>query len=189
MFNQLSGINAVWYYLNDIFARAGFSRVSSDLQAITVGVTNLVAAIVAMSVIDKIGRKTLLLIGSVGCAGSLVGVSAVFFSGTHSNLLLWCLVGFVAFFSFSQGAVLWVYISEIFPNRIRAKGQSLGSFSHWFTNAIVSWVFPLMAASSGGYPFLFFSAMMALQFFVVLFLYPETKGISLEEMQKKLGII
>jgi len=188
MFNQLSGINAVWYYLNDIFARAGFSKVSSDLQAVTVGVTNLVAVLLAMSVIDKIGRKTLLLIGSVGCVASLAGVSAVFFSGTHANLLLWCLVGFIGFFSFSQGAVIWVYISEVFPNRVRAKGQSLGSFSHWFMCAIVSWVFPLMAASSGGYPFVFFAAMMALQFFVVLFFYPETKRISLEEMQKKLGI-
>jgi sugar porter (SP) family MFS transporter len=188
MFNQLSGINAVWYYLNDIFARAGFSKISSDLQAMTVGVTNLVAVLLAMSVIDKIGRKTLLLIGSVGCVASLAGVSAVFFSGTHANLLLWCLVGFIGFFSFSQGAVIWVYISEVFPNRVRGKGQSLGSFSHWFMNAIVSWVFPLMAATSGGYPFVFFAAMMALQFFVVLFFYPETKRISLEEMQKKLGI-
>lgn len=188
MFNQLSGINAVWYYLNDIFERAGFSKVSSDLQAVTVGVTNFVAVMLAMSVIDKIGRKTLLLVGSVGCVISLAGVSRVFFSGTHTNLLLWCLVGFIGFFSFSQGAVIWVYISEVFPNRIRGKGQSLGSFSHWFMNAIVSWVFPLMAVSSGGYPFVFFSAMMALQFFVVLFFYPETKHISLEEMQKRLGI-
>ena len=188
MFNQLSGINAVWYYLNDIFARAGFSKVSSDLQAVTVGVTNLLAVMLAMSVIDRIGRKTLLLIGSVGCVVSLAGVSVVFFSGRHADLLLGCLVGFIGFFSFSQGAVIWVYISEVFPNRVRAKGQSLGSFSHWFMNAIVSWAFPLMAASSGGYPFVFFAAMMALQFFVVLFFYPETKGISLEELQKKLGI-
>ena len=94
----------------------------------------------------------------------------------------------IAFFAFSQGAVIWVYISEVFPNRVRAQGQSLGSLSHWLMNAIISGIFPAMAAASGGYPFVFFSAMMALQFFVVLFFYPETKGVTLEEMQRKLGI-
>ncbi|HXJ12521.1 MAG TPA: MFS transporter, partial [Candidatus Limnocylindrales bacterium] len=98
------------------------------------------------------------------------------------------LIGYIAFFAFSQGAVIWVFISEVFPNRVRAKGQSLGSFSHWFMNALISGIFPLLAASSGGYPFVFFSLMMALQFFVVLFVYPETKGVSLEQMQKSLGI-
>ena len=188
LFNQLSGINAVWYYLNDIFARAGFSKVSSDLQAVTASLTNLVAGVLALWLIDKIGRKTLLLVGSVGCAVTLAGVSAVFFSGKHANLLLWCLVGFIAFFSFSQGAVIWVYISEVFPTSVRAKGQSLGSFSHWFMNAVVAGTFPLMAAASGGYPFAFFSGVMIVQFFVVLLFYPETTGISLEAMQKKLGI-
>ena len=188
MFNQLSGINAVLYYLNDIFARAGFSKVSSDLQAVAIGATNLAATIIAMSVIDKLGRKKMLLIGSVGCAASLAGVAAVFSSAGHGNLLVWCLVGFVGFFSFSQGAVIWVYLGEIFPNLVRAKGQSLGSFSHWFMNALISGIFPVMAASSGAYPFMFFSAMMVLQFFVVLFVFPETKGVSLEEMQHKLGI-
>jgi MFS family permease len=142
----------------------------------------------AMSVIDKVGRKKLLLIGSVGTALCLAGVAVIFLTGRHENLLVWMLVGYIAFFAFSQGAVIWVYISEVFPNRVRAKGQSLGSFSHWIMNALISWTFPLMAASSGGYPFVFFSAMMVLQFFVVLFFYPETKGISLEEMQKKLHI-
>jgi sugar transport protein len=98
------------------------------------------------------------------------------------------LIGYIAFFAFSQGAVIWVFISEVFPNRVRAKGQSLGSFSHWFMNALISGIFPLLAASSGGYPFVFFSLMMGLQFFVVLFVYPETKGVTLEQMQKKLGI-
>ena len=98
------------------------------------------------------------------------------------------LIGYIAFFAFSQGAVIWVFISEVFPNRVRAKGQSLGSFSHWFMNALISGIFPLLAASSGGYPFVFFSLTMVLQFFVVLFFYPETKGVSLEQMQKKLGI-
>ena len=188
MFNQLSGINAVLYYLNDIFARAGFSAVSADLQSVLIGFTNLVATMLAMSIIDKVGRKTLLLIGSVGCCLSLAGVAAVFLSSTHENLLVWLLVGFIGSFAFSQGAVIWVFISEVFPNRVRAKGQSLGSFSHWFMNALVSLSFPILAAKSRGAPFIFFSAMMALQFFVVLFLYPETKGFTLEEMQRRLGI-
>jgi sugar porter (SP) family MFS transporter len=188
MFNQLSGINAILYYLNDIFAFAGFSKVSSDLQAVAIGGTNLVFTIVAMSVIDRLGRKTLLLIGSVGTAASLAGVAGVFFTGRHQNLLVWLLIGFIAFFAFSQGAVIWVYLSEVFPNRVRAKGQSLGSFSHWFMNALISGVFPLLAAKSGGYPFLFFSAMMVLQFLVVLFIYPETKGVSLEALQRKLEL-
>jgi hypothetical protein len=98
------------------------------------------------------------------------------------------LVGFIAFFAFSQGAVIWVYLAEVFPNRVRAKGQSLGSFSHWLMNAVISGVFPLMAAKAGGYPFVFFAAMMVLQFFVVMFVYPETKNITLEELQKKMAI-
>ena len=188
MFNQLSGINAILYYLNDIFARAGFSKVSGDLQAVTIGFTNLIFTVVAMSIIDRVGRKTLLLIGSVGCAVCLAGVAAVFFSGAHENLLVWFLVGFIASFSFSQGAVIWVYISEVFPNRVRGRGQSLGSFTHWFMNAGISWTFPIVASASRGAPFVFFSAMMVLQFFVVLFAYPETKGVTLEEMQRKFGI-
>jgi MFS transporter, SP family, arabinose:H+ symporter len=188
MFNQLSGINAILYYLNDIFARAGFSKVSGDLQAVLIGFTNLVFTIVAMSVIDKVGRKTLLLVGSVGCAASLAGVAAIFFSGAHERWLVWLLVSDIAFFSFSQGAVIWVFISEVFPNRVRAKGQSLGSFTHWFMNATISWIFPVIASHSRGAPFVFFSAMMVLQLFVVLFTYPETKGLSLEEMQKKMQI-
>ena len=187
MFNQLSGINAILYYLNDIFANAGFSKVSGDLQAVAVGATNLLFTMLAMSVIDKIGRKTLLLVGSVGTAICLAGVAVIFFTGRHQNLLLWLLIGYIAFFAFSQGAVIWVYISEVFPNTVRAKGQSLGSFSHWFMNALISGIFPLMAASSGAYPFVFFSVMMAVQFFVVLFVYPETKGYSLEEMQKRIA--
>jgi len=188
LFNQLSGINAILYYLNDIFERAGFSKVSGDLKAVAVGATNLLFTILAMSVIDRFGRKFLLLVGSVGTAASLGVVAAIFFMHRHENLLVWLLISFIAFFAFSQGAVIWVYIGEVFPNRVRAKGQSLGSFTHWFTNAIVSWRYPLMAASSGGWPFAFFSAMMVLQFFVVLLVYPETRGLSLEEMQRKLKI-
>ncbi len=188
MFNQLSGINAVLYYINDIFAYAGFSRASSSLQAVAVGGTNLLFTVLAMSVIDKIGRKILLLIGAVGMALCLAGVSAIFFSGSHRSSLVWLLIGFIASFAFSQGAVIWVYLGEVFPNNVRAKGQSLGSFSHWFMNGLISVGFPLLAASSGGYPFAFFAAMMVLQFFIVLFVYPETKGLSLEEMQRKMEI-
>lgn len=187
MFNQLSGINAILYYLNDIFARAGFSKVSGDLQAVAIGATNLLFTIVAMSVIDRIGRKTLLLVGSVGMAACLAGVSAIFFTGRHEHALVWLLVGFIAFFASSQGAVIWVYLSEVFPTRVRGRGQALGTFTHWVMNALIAAIFPLMAAASGAYPFVVFSLMMVVQFFVVLFLYPETRGISLEEMQRKLG--
>ncbi len=188
MFNQLAGINAILYYLNDIFAAAGFNKVSSDLQAVAIGATNLVFTMLAMSLIDKVGRKKLLLIGAVGTAICLSGVAAIFLSHQHEDLLVWLLIGYIAFFAFSQGAVIWVYIGEVFPNRVRAKGQSLGSFSHWMMNGIISLIFPVMAARSGGYPFVFFAAMMVVQFVVVLFFYPETKGLSLEELQKRLGI-
>ncbi len=187
-FNQILGVNAILYYLNDIFARAGFNKMSSDLQAVAIGAVNLLATILAMSLIDKAGRRTLLLIGSVGCALTLAGVAWVFGTSTHEDLLVWLLMGFIASFSFSQGAVIWVYISEIFPNRVRAKGQSLGSFTHWFMNAVVSGLFPVIAARSHAVPFAFFAAMAVVQFFVVLAWFPETRGVSLEQMQKKLGI-
>lgn len=188
MFNQLSGINAILYYLNDIFAKAGFDKVSSDLQAVAIGFTNLVFTIIAMSVIDKLGRKKLLLTGAVGTAVCLAGVAVILATGRNEGMLVWLLVGFIAFFAFSQGAVIWVYLSEVFPTLVRAKGQSLGSFTHWFANAVIAGVFPMLAATSGAIPFVFFSAMMVVQFFVVLFVYPETKGVTLEQMQKKLGI-
>lgn len=187
-FNQLSGINAILYYLNDIFARAGFSKVSGDLQAVLIGFTNLVFTVLAMSIIDRFGRKKLLLIGAVGMTCCLAGVAIIFFMHSHEWLLVWLLVGFIAFFAFSQGAVIWVYISEVFPNRVRAKGQSLGTLTHWVVNAALSYGFPAVATYSRGAPFAFFSAMMLLMFFVVLAKYPETKGITLEDMQRKLGI-
>ncbi len=188
LFNQLSGINAILYYLNDIFSRAGFNKVSSDLQAVAIGATNLLFTMIAMSLIDKVGRKKLLLTGAVGTALCLSGVAGIFLSHRHEDLLVWLLIGYIAFFAFSQGAVIWVYIGEVFPNRVRAQGQSLGSFSHWMMNGIVSLVFPVMAARSGGYPFVFFAVMMVVQFAAVLLFYPETKGHSLEELQKRLGM-
>jgi sugar porter (SP) family MFS transporter len=188
MFNQLSGINAILYYLNDIFKSAGFDKVSSDLQAVAIGFTNLVFTILAMSVIDKLGRKTLLLIGSVGCALALAGVAWVFATNSNQHLLLWLLILFIGSFAFSQGAVIWVYLSEVFPTAVRARGQSLGSFTHWFMNALISWSFPPIAAVSGAAPFVVFAVMMAAQLFTVMLVYPETKSITLEQMQHKLGI-
>ncbi|HKD06872.1 MAG TPA: sugar porter family MFS transporter [Bryobacteraceae bacterium] len=187
MFNQLAGINAILYYLNDIFERAGFSRISSDMQTVAIGFTNLVFTIGAMTVIDRFGRKKLLLAGAIGTAICLAGVAAIFTANQHHELLVWLLIGFIACFSFSQGAVIWVYISEVFPNLVRAKGQALGSFTHWIMNALISGVFPVVAARSGAIPFWFFSLMMVLQFFVVLRFYPETRGVSLENMEEHIS--
>jgi sugar porter (SP) family MFS transporter len=188
MFCQLSGINAILYYLNDIFALAGASQISGDLQAVAVGATNLVATLLAMAVIDKIGRRKLLLVGTVGLTICLTGISIIFLKSSHFNWLVWLLMAYIACFAVSQGAVVWVYISEVFPTIVRSKGQSLGSSSHWVTNAVISLVFPLMASSSGAYPFIFFAAMMVVDFFLVFFYYPETSNISLEQMQHRFGI-
>ncbi len=185
-FNQLSGINGLLYYLNDIFGMAGFSKVSSDLQSVVIGAVNLFFTLVAMTMIDKVGRRMLLLIGAVGMAISLAGVAAIFLSGSHQDALLWLLISYIAFFAFSQGAVIWVYISEVFPNLVRGKGQALGCFTHWALCAVVSFSFPILAKASGGYPFVIFAVMMVIQFFVVYFVYPETKGVSLEALQQKL---
>jgi MFS transporter, SP family, arabinose:H+ symporter len=186
MFNQLSGINAVLYYLNSIFQSAGFDRVSSSLQAVIIGLANLAGILVALSVIDRVGRRWMLLIGSVTTAICLAAAGTILRMHTWNQALVWLLVGFVGFFSFSQGAVIWVYVSEVFPNRVRAKGQSLGSFTHWGMNALVSVIFPVVAAHWLSAPFFFFAAMMAVQFFVVLFVYPETRGVSLEAMEATL---
>jgi sugar porter (SP) family MFS transporter len=189
MFNQLAGVNAILYYLNDIFAMAGFGKISSDIQAVAIGAMNLLATLLAMVLIDRIGRRMLLLIGSVGLAVCLSGISWIFLSHRHQNWLVYLLVGYIGFFAVSQGAVIWVFIGEVFPNRVRAKGQALGSSTHWVMNAIISGIFPVLATRSGAYPFLFFTAMVILQFVVVFFCYPETKGFSLEQLQNELGIV
>lgn len=188
MFSQLSGINAVLYYLNDIFRFAGAAKMSGNLQAIAVGATNLISTLLAMSIIDRFGRKKLLLTGTVGLIASLSGIAFIFYTHHHLQLLVWLLMLFMASFAFSHGAVVWVYISEVFPTGLRARGQSLGSTSHWLSNAIISLVFPLMAATSGFTPFLFFAVMMVLDFFLVLFYYPETARVSLEEMQHAIAV-
>jgi SP family arabinose:H+ symporter-like MFS transporter len=188
MLNQLSGINAILYYLNDIFTGAGFNALSGGAQAVAVGLVNMLATFVAMAVIDKMGRKKLLLIGSVGCAAALAGVTAIFARNQHQSLLLPLLIVYIFSFAISQGAVIWVYISEIFPSTVRAKGQALGCTAHWSMNALIALTFPIIAAHSHAAPFGFFATMMVVQFLVVLFAYPETKGISLEALEKKLGL-
>ncbi len=186
-FNQLSGINAILYYLNDIFASAGFSSVSSNTQAVAIGLANLVATLLGISIIDKLGRKTLLLIGAIGTALCLAGVAYVFTINAHLKLLLPLLIAFIIFFAISQGAVIWVYLSEVFPTNVRAKGQSLGSSAHWIMNAAIAWTFPIIARHSRALPFAFFAAMMVVQFLTVFFIYPETKGYTLEEMHQHIG--
>jgi SP family xylose:H+ symportor-like MFS transporter len=188
-FNQISGINALIYYASDIFVRAGASRDSALLQSVAIGGTNFVFCVLAMGVIDRIGRRPLLIVGGLGCSLCL-GVVAWAFQRPDGGgwLVLACLIGHIGFFAFSQGAVIWVFISEIFPNRVRTQGQALGSFTHWAWAAAVSWTFPAIAERWSVQAFAFFSFTMALQAFLVWKFMPETKGVSLEELQKKLGI-
>ncbi len=186
-FNQLAGINAVLYYQGSIFKAAGFSQLSGDLQAIAIGLTNFLFCLVGMSVIDKFGRKSLLLVGAVGTFLCLSGVAWIFISHTHQAALLALLVTYIAFFSMSQGAVIWVYIGEVFPTSVRSKGQGVGSASHWIMNTLIAFAFPVLAARLGaGMPFVFFAAFTLLQFIVVALFYPETKGQTLEQLQQKL---
>jgi sugar porter (SP) family MFS transporter len=185
-FNQLSGINAVLYYLNDIFVSAGFSRLSGALQAVVVGAVNLIATLLAMTLIDRIGRKALLLIGCVGMTIGLSGIATIFIIGRWHGALIYFVTGYTASFALSSGSVLWVYMSEIFPTRVRAKGQALGSTVLWIMNGLISLVFPPLAAKSAAMPFVFFAVVMAVQFFITLSFFPETKGFSLEELQEKM---
>ena len=185
LFNQLTGINAILYYLNDIFSAAGFSSVSADQQSIAVGAANLLATLVGMSLIDRFGRKRLLTTGAIGCALALAGVAVVMWSGEGRQYLLALLILFIVSFAFSQGAVIWVYISEIFPTPVRATGQSVGSATHWLANAVISLVFPIVAAETKALPFVFFAACTAIQFVVVARFFPETKGVELEDIAKE----
>jgi MFS family permease len=247
-FNQLSGINAILYYSNNIFAMAAGEKVDEDkkadaktggllqprseaerldherillekeapktrsesFQSIIIGLTNLIFTIIGMSVIDHFGRRKLLLVGAVGLTVCLSVTAAAFFMSDHiakqvvsgllpevqaasqqlliGKVVLGGLIGFIAFFAFSSGAVIWVFIAEIFPNRVRARGQALGSFTHWFWCTLLNLSFPSIAGYSKGAPFLFFAAMMALQWVLVWRFLPETKRVSLEDMQRHLGI-
>lgn len=190
MFNQLSGINALMYYAPRIFEMAGASRDSALLQSVAVGGTNLLFTISALFFIDRFGRRPLLLVGSVGTAACLAVVAYQLAQpeGSRSGpVVLAALLGFIAFFAFSSGAVIWVIIAEVFPNAVRAKGQALGSFTHWVMAALISQTFPKLAAWSGASAFVFFAAMMGLQFLFALLLLPETKGGAIEDIEKRLG--
>jgi MFS transporter, SP family, xylose:H+ symportor len=195
VFNQLSGINAILYYANDIFRMAGAGNNSAALQSVVVGLVNLITTMAALTVIDKIGRRKLMLVGSIGYLVSLGALAAVFtiydgqFTGASSVMVLGALVVFIAAHAFGQGSVIWVFISEIFPNRIRARGQSLGSLTHWVFAAVVSWTFPGVAAAlGGGAAFGLFFVCMIGQLVWVLKVMPETKNVPLEEMEENLGI-
>jgi sugar porter (SP) family MFS transporter len=188
MFNQFTGINIVMYYTTDIFRSAGFSTDSAILQTVVIGLTNLIFTLVAMRIIDKIGRRKMLLIGSIGMTVFLTLFAYSYITGALGSwMLVVMLIGFVGFFSSSQGAVIWVLLSEMFPNNIRARGASIGSFSHWFFNALTVFLFPTIAAyfSNGkgiGYIFLFYAAATLVSFFFFRHFLVETKGKRLEEM-------
>ncbi len=192
-FNQLSGINALMYYAPRIFEMAGAGKDTAFLQAVAVGGTNLIFTMLAMTIIDRFGRRFLMLIGSIGYILSLATTAGTFywygakFDDLGNLIVLVSLLVFIASHAFGQGAVIWVFISEIFPNTVRAYGQALGSFTHWFMCALISWTFPMIASASGGHAFAFYAVMMMLQLLWVLFLMPETKGIPLEEIERPLA--
>lgn len=188
-FNQLSGINAVLYFAPRIFELTGMGEQAALLQSVGIGVTNLIFTFVGLSLIDRLGRRTLLYLGSFGYILSLGLTAWAFFTG-HYSIVPACIFAFIAAHAVGQGAVIWVFISEIFPNRQRAEGQTLGSFTHWLFAALLTTLFPKMVtAFEPGYVFLFFCGMMVLQLVWVRFMVPETKGVPLEEMQRKLGIL
>ncbi|QBM75097.1 sugar porter family MFS transporter [Sphingomonas sp. AAP5] len=184
MFNQLAGINAVLYYLNDIFAKAG--SFSPDRQAILIGAANLLFTLVGMALIDRVGRRTLLAAGAAGMTVCLSVAALVLFGRIGNAALLPALVGFIAFFATSQGAVIWVYLSEIFPSAVRARGSGLGASTHWLMNAAIAGVFPVLVAWSAGAPFVIFAVAMAVQCVVVLLFFPETKGVALDAMHARM---
>jgi MFS transporter, SP family, arabinose:H+ symporter len=187
-FNQLSGINAILYFAPRIFELTGLGAKAALLQSIGIGLTNLVFTFVGLWLIDRLGRRTLLYIGSFGYIVSL-GLTAWAFFTNHLSMVPVCIFAFIAAHSIGQGAVIWVFISEIFPNRHRAEGQTLGSFTHWIFAALLTTFFPKMvSAFPPGYVFLFFAGMMVLQLIWVKTIVPETKGASLEQIQKQLGI-
>jgi len=187
-FNQLSGINAILYFAPRIFELTGLAAKAALLQSIGIGVTNLVFTFVGLWLIDRLGRRTLLYIGSFGYIASLGLVAWAFFSN-HLSIVPVCIFAFIAAHAIGQGAVIWVFISEIFPNRHRAEGQTLGSFTHWIFAALLTTFFPRMVSSfPPGYVFSFFAGMMVLQLIWVKTMVPETKGVPLEQIQRQLGI-
>jgi len=190
MFNQFSGINAILYYAPRIFELSGLTNADSMLQSIMVGVTNGIFTIVGMILIDRVGRKRLLIVGSIGMSVCLGLVARAFYAQDFSGIgLLVYLVVYIMFFAFSTGAVIWVLIAEIFPNSVRGKGQSFGSFTHWFFAALITFLFPVVekiSKSGVGYAFTFFCVMMIIQVIVVWKYFPETKGRTLEDLGENL---
>ena len=194
LFNQFSGINAVLYYAPHIFKMAGFEKSSALLNSMGVGGVLFVFTIAAMALIDRVGRKKLMIVGSIGYIISLSAIAWAFFkygtefTTTGSQVVLFSVFLFIAAHAFGQGSVIWVYLSEIFPNRVRARGQALGSATHWIAAAAISWTFPLVAEYSGGWTFAFYAVCMVGQLIWVLTAMIETKGVSLEAIQTKFGI-
>src|SRR5262245_53646732 len=185
-FNQLSGINAILYFAPRIFELTGLGPKAALLQSVGIGVTNLAFTFVGLWLIDRLGRRTLLYIGSVGYIVSL-GLTAWAFFTEHFAIVPACIFAFIAAHAVGQGTVIWVLISEVFPNRHRAEGQALGSFTHWAFAALITTVFPFAVASiAPGYIFLFFCGMMVLQLVWVMLMVPETKGVPLEELERRL---
>jgi sugar porter (SP) family MFS transporter len=187
-FNQMSGINAVIYFAPRVFELAGISKQGAFLQSVGVGLVNLVFTMLGLYLIDRLGRKILMLIGSIGYIISLVSVSAAFYLNHVGGMIVPLLLFlFIASHAIGQGAVIWVLISEVFPNSVRAYGQSLGASTHWIMAAIITTLFPILAVKIGPAPiFAFFAFMMVLQLLWVIFIMPETKGKSLEELEAKL---
>jgi sugar porter (SP) family MFS transporter len=190
-FNQASGINAIIYYAPRIFEMAGLGAHSSLLSTVGIGLINFIFTLLAIGFIDRIGRRVLMLIGSVGLICSLFLVAFAFYSGQVSGIAIPIyMMVFIAFFAFSQGAVIWVFIAEIFPNQVRAQGQTLGSSTHWVMAAIIAFSFPFFAEKLGGaVTFSFFGTMMVLQLIFVWRFMPETKGKSLEQIDNKALVI
>ena len=186
MFNQFAGINVIMYYSTDIFRDAGFSGESALFQSVLIGVTNLVFTIIAMTFIDRFGRKFLLYVGASGMSVFLGLFSWAFISDNKSGfILLALLIGYIAFFAFSQGAVIWVILSEMFPNNVRSQGSALGSFSHWIFNFGIALLFPAVSSKFGVGPvFIFFTVGTLLSLFFYRFALIETKGKTLEEIEK-----
>ncbi|MFV0458781.1 MAG: sugar porter family MFS transporter [Actinomycetales bacterium] len=195
MFNQMSGINAILYYAPEVMRRAGAGDSASFLMSVGVGLMNLVATMAALTVIDRVGRRLLMVVGSIGYIISLSFLAGVMFTyagnytSTSATLVLLGLMLFIAAHAFGQGAVIWVFISEIFPNRIRGRGQSLGSLTHWVFAAVTSFLFPpIVDALGGGVAFSIFAIFMVGQLIWVIKVMPETKGVPLEEMEQRLGL-
>lgn len=186
-FNQFSGINAIIYYAPRILENAGLESGSALLSTAGVGLINFLFTLLALSFIDRFGRRFLMLIGSIGLILTLATVSFAFYFKIGGTVVAASLFVYIAFFAFSQGAVIWVFLSEIFPNEVRARGQALGSFTHWILAAIVAFLVPSAERLGFGPTFLFFTAMMVLQLLFVLKIMPETKGVSLEDLEKMLA--